>query len=455
MTSQRRLIPGGAGADHPWAATAGINLTPRLDAGARCLRACLITPGHISTNPRLAKEAHTLASAGCEVTVIACDYSAWGRAEDRAVRSTEWNVAEPVRFGPLAPPALRMRQGVRHRVARKLVALGARDERVVAAAWHPAGPDLVKAAMAIKADLYIAHYPAALPAAATAARRHGGLYAFDAEDFHLGDPPGRQEFDSQRNLTRMIEQRYLSGAAYVTAASPDIAEAYVESYGITRPSVLLNVFPRAEAPPAPTERGAAIPRPSLYWFSQTIGPDRGLECAVEAVAAARSRPHLYLRGQFALGYETMLDALAGSLGCRDRVHFLAPAPPSEMVQLATQYDVGLASEIGHTPNNKLALSNKLFTYLLAGLPAVVSDTPAQARFAADKGSCLRLFAANDAMGLAAALDELLLDPRRLAEARRAAFELGRARYNWEVESRVLLNLVERALHSAQVQPAES
>ena len=411
---------------------------------------CLITPGHISNNPQLAKEAETLSSAGYDVTVLACDYSPWGRVVDQGFRAKSWSIVKPVHFGPLAPVAVRIKQGVRVRVARKMQKFGLRGERLALAASHPAGPELARAASRIRADLYIAHYPPALAAAAMAARRNAGVYAFDAEDFHLGDPPDRPEFDAQRRMTRAIEQKYLPGATYITASSPEIAKVYAESYGIDTPTVLLNVFPRADTPKAPTDRGCAGAEPSLYWFSQTIGPNRGLECALQAIARATSWPNLYLRGQFAAGYEADLDALARSVGCRDRLHFLDPAPPGEMVRLAAQYDLGLASEIGHTPNNERALSNKLFTYLLAGLPTIVSDTPAQAQFAVGKETCLRVYRRGDSAALAAALDYFLLDKDQLAQARHAAFELGRARYNWDVEQRTLLDTVERALSKAHV-----
>ena len=195
--------------------------------------------------------------------------------------------------------------------------------------------------MTFGADLYIAHYPAALPAAAIAAQRHGARYAFDAEDFHLGDTPDGPEYDAQRQMLRAIEGRYLPGCAYVTAASPGIADAYVEAYDIARPTVVLNVFPRAQAPIRPTPRGTAAPGPSVYWFSQTIGPDRGLECAVRAIGRAQSRPHLYLRGTPAAGFLDHLRKIASEADALDRLHVLPPAAPSEMVRLAAAYDVGL------------------------------------------------------------------------------------------------------------------
>jgi len=340
---------------------------------------------------------------------------------------------------------MRLKQGLRVRAARKLCELGAGSNSMSIAAWHPAAPELARAAARIEAKLYIAHYIAALPAAAAAAEQNSGLYAFDAEDFHLGETPESPVFDGERRLICAIESRLLPGAAYVTAASPEIADAYVETYGLKPPTVLLNVFPRAEAPKAPSAQGEASPGPSLYWFSQTIGPERGLECALRAIAEARSKPHLYLRGKFALGYDARLDRLARALNCRDRLHFLSLAPPSQMARLAAAYDVGLASEVGHTQNSERALSNKLFTYLLAGLPAVVSATLAQARFAEAKEACLHIYPRDDPKALASALDALLLDRDRLAQSRNTAFDLGQTRYNWDFEQRALLNVVGRAL----------
>ena len=174
-------------------------------------------------------------------------------------------------------------------------------------AWHQVGSDLVAAAKHVPADLYIAHYPAALPAAALAAQQHRTSYAFDAEDFHLGDLPDEPIYDVQRQRLQIIERLYLPGCAYMTAASPGIADAYVKAYATTRPTVVLNAFPKDCAPCSSTSRGAAVPGPSIYWFSQTIGPDRGLECAVRAIGQMALRPYLYLRGTPAVGF---IDRLA-------------------------------------------------------------------------------------------------------------------------------------------------
>src|SRR5262249_42904445 len=411
-------------------------------------RICLLSPAHLSTNPRLVKEADALADAGHAVTLIVGDFSLWAREADKTIISG-WCVAQNICFGPLAGLPTRVFQFLRRRAARALMAAGLRQPAIVRAAWHPIAPNLVTAARRVKADLYVAHYPPALPASAIAARLHKGLYAFDAEDFHLGDSPDGIAYTSERRMIRAIEERYLPGCAYVTAASPGIADAYVSSYRIKRPTVVLNVFPRAQAPTSPTPKGKAELCPSIYWFSQTIGPDRGLECAVRAIARARSKPHLYLRGSPAAGFLDLLARIAAEGGAADRLHILPPAPPAEMEQLAAVYDVGLLGETGHTPNRRIALTNKQFTYLLAGLAIVASAIPSHVSFAAEVGNAVRLYAVDDAEELAATLDGLFENPHALAVARAAAYALGQTRYNWDVEKSVLITQVATCLQNGR------
>lgn len=400
----------------------------------RSLRVCIVTAGHIGSNPRVVKEADALHDAGHEVSVISARVLDLVEPLDQALmRRIPWRL-ERIDLRP--PLRRRLRRVVQLCARRAYAGLGL--------AWC-AEPGLSasagivrRAACATSADLYVAHYPAALPAAAAAARLHGARYAYDAEDFHLGDWPDGPAYEIERRLVRAVEGRYLPGCAYVTAASPGIAEAYAEAYGIEGPRVVLNTFPLAHAAPAPTPRGSAQPGPSLYWFSQTIGPERGIECAVRAIGHAATRPHLYLRGTPATGFAARLMQFAREAGAAGRVHLLPPDQPDRMEALAAAYDAGLCSETGHTAARRLCLTNKLFTFLLAGIPPLLSDTPAQCRFATEAGFSDLLYPLDDPAALAQLIDRLLGNPEHLAAARMQAWRLGQERYNWERERPKLL-----------------
>lgn len=392
-------------------------------------------------NPRAVKEAQALSQAGHDVTVIATRLAQHVEEGDQDIlRDAGWRMFRL----DFSVPSRRQLPRVRQMLGRLLFAM-------TGSLWaakignHFSAPDLTAAALKVPADLYIAHYVAALPAAARAAAAHGAQYAFDAEDFHIGELPEDQRFDIDRRMIGAIEGRYLPGCAYVSADADGTANAYARVYNIPTPITVLNVFPLSHAPARAPAKSTAQPGPSVYWFSQTIGADRGLECLVRAMGQAKSRPHLYLRGTPSRGYEQVLAEIAREAGVSDRIHFLPPAVAAEMERLASIYDIGFVGEPGQSESRRVALTNKIFTYLLAGIAVIASDIPAHLALVPAMGEAMHLFKAEDPQSLATALDALLLNPATLKAARKSAWKLGQEQFNWNVERQVLLSAVERAV----------
>ena len=118
-----------------------------------------------------------------------------------------------------------------------------------------------------------------------------------------------------------------------------------------------------------------------------------------------------------------------------------------MVDACRGYDVGLSLEQTHVLNRALCLTNKAFTYMLAGLALVFTDTPGQRRLAQDIGEHTILYAPGDLDSLASGLRRWADDKSRLARARAAAWAAGKRRWHWEhpLERGVLLNAVARTL----------
>jgi glycosyltransferase involved in cell wall biosynthesis len=110
-------------------------------------------------------------------------------------------------------------------------------------------------------------------------------------------------------------------------------------------------------------------------------------------------------------------------------------------------DVGLALEPGEPLNNRLLLSNKALTYPLAGLAVAISATPGQRDFAAALGEGAVVAEPGDVETLAAGLAAWSKDRKKLARARRAAWEAARSRWHFghPEERGVLLAAVREAL----------
>lgn len=407
-------------------------------------RVCLIGPGHVASNPRLVKEADALHAAGYRVRVVSGRSHPLVERLDEALLATRPWSATRVRLGSKWE---RVPQVARHRMSARLARSGwARAPGVVAWSESELVAKLVRAAASEPADLYIGHYLPGLYAAWRAARRHGTAYGFDAEDSHIDELPDTPEHAGRRVAREALERRLLAGAAHLTASSPLIADAYERRYR-RRPVTVLNAFPLAEAPPEPVAtrylRGEG--QPTLYWFSQTVGPDRGLEPVVEALGLMRVPAELHLRGMPARGYKDDLLARAARAGGGNRIVWHDPAEPDQMIPLAAGNDLGLAVEPGHTGNNRIALSNKAFTYLLSGVPVVLSRTPAQERLAGELADAAVLIDLSRPNEVAPRLDALLSDRSALARRRETARRLGRERYNWEFERQAFLASVQHAL----------
>lgn len=382
--------------------------------------------------------------------VLCGHWAPWATQMDRKLLvSRRWS-CRYVDGDPVTKPLAYWHTRVRHGLSRRLIRRWKFRESSLLRRWALCRilPELEREALRTPADLYIAHYPGALPAAVNAARKHKAKVGFDAEDFHTEFPALGECTSVEDCLVEEVERTFLPECDYITASSPFIAEAYENKYRIPRPTTILNVFPLSMRPASfrPTRKDRPL---RIYWFSQTIGKQRGLEDAVRAMGALPGYDiELHLQGVPATGYLNKLLELATSTGANpNKVVVHLPVPPDDLIQIAAEYDVGLALEPGRDANNKMALSNKIFVYLLAGNAVVATATKAQRLLMADIPDVGFCYEPGDVDALARCLKRWYEDRNALDRARRQAWDWGSRRYNWDIEKKKFLEVIERILRA--------
>lgn len=380
-------------------------------------RITVISAGHVSNCPRMVKAADALAAAGHVVRVVAGQHLAWAREADRELMARRtWRLV-PIEYGH---GARRLASGVAQRWARLVAREGGADV-AVALAVNRVYLDLLRAAVREPADLVYGGSAGGLAVAADAGARLACPYAIDLEDAHGLEP---LECGDRRGAAWLsaVERRAIRGARLSTTASQAIASYYAATYGI-RPLVIENVFEPLDAAPSPASARDPL---RVYWFSQTIGPGRGLEDAVDALAAADIAATLHVRGRDE-GFTAGLRARAGR---GTAIEVSPPGPPDEMVALAAGHHVGLSLERNDIPHRALCLPNKLFVYLAAGLAVAATDTPGQRPVLDTLGQAAAVVPSGDPTALAAAFRAWDADRARLTAARQQAWDAARTRWRW-------------------------
>lgn len=290
-------------------------------------------------------------------------------------------------------------------------------------------------------------------ARAVARRRAQGrpaTWVYDAHEYVAGLPiyPPR----TKRFVAAYVdlEQEYIHRADAVITVTPDLADHLRARYSLpTTPTVVMN-SPQLTTQvtlEGPDVRAACGLEPGtpLVVYSGGVTPARGIQTVVCALAelpdvhlAIVCVPHNRTRNVKALARQ------AEELGVADRLHLLDPVAPAQVSAFLASADVGIHPLV-HFGGHEFSLPNKLFEYLHAGLPLVVSDCRALARFVRDN-EVGAVFTAEEPVSCAAALRDVL--GRREALHSRIIGDEGLLDpYGWERQAASLRGLYRRLLGS--------
>ena len=218
------------------------------------------------------------------------------------------------------------------------------------------------------------------------------------------------------------------------------AEYIVRRYGIPFPTLIHNVPEMLEV-----EQGwdlherLGIPADRrILLYQGSIQEFRGIEESIEAVTLLE-RCVLVIIGY---GYHRpTLEDEVHRRGLDDRVRFFGPIPNDELLYYTASADVGLCVIRGQSLSYRWSMPNKLFEYMMAGIPVVASDFEEMGRVVREEGVGT-VCDPDDPQSIAGAVRAIIDDPD--AEARfRAATRVAITRYNWNHEEQKLLALYRR------------
>lgn len=213
-----------------------------------------------------------------------------------------------------------------------------------------------------------------------------------------------------------------------------MANAMASKYKSKKPQVIYNAFPY-QAQLQSIDKTYADPL-KLFWFSQTIGPGRGIEEFIHLLKFFRKELSLNLLGDIAADYEILLRSIMPS---QHTIVFHALVDERDLPRKIADFDIGLALELTNPPSRDYTITNKFFQYLQAGLPVIATETAGQKEII-DQQKIGIMFPQNPASGDMERLIAWVNDIESIRLARRGV-KMAALYYSWERESAKLLNLV--------------
>ncbi len=406
-------------------------------------RVCMVVKNQLWNDARVKKEALALSGAGWSVTILAFP-------EDGAPERETWNGIEVVRV----PRSGRLRASVR-----KVLDTGAARpgfwsrlrrhplKKSVGNLFHSVLYQRRLLALALKtgADVFHAHDLDALAVCAAAAWLRRARLVYDSHELWLHSTRHLEGTDRLfMFLERLAEKTLAPRADAVIAVTPGRARKMERMYPSVSPVVVANYPPEAAPEPSdPTLRKAlgAGEGDFLFLYQGVICPHRGLEQLADASAMLEGSPATVA----VLGHDAgggALRAYAGKLGPGARIVFHPPVKSEELHRYTASADAGLVLLQGSCLNHILSLPNKLFEYMMAGIPVLACDLPEIARVIRKHG-CGFIVDPADPEAVARAMRDMAADPgeaRRMGERGRAA---ALSHYTWDVSARGLLYLYSR------------
>jgi hypothetical protein len=285
-------------------------------------------------------------------------------------------------------------------------------------------------------DAFHANDWEALPVAAEAARRNNARLVFDAHEYSPLMYESNWRWMLYRSPTiKHLLREYTPIVDASTTVAPLIAERYNQEFSLN-PIVVFNAPDSIRLPSSELD-----PHNIRLIHHGSAMRDRRLEAMIETLALCDRRYSLHLMlVDHTPGYLQHLGELADELA-PDRVTFHDPVAPEEIVQRISEYDVGLYLLEPTSYNNTVALPNKFFDFIAAGLAVCVGPSPSMAELVRQYGfGCVTpSFEPCDA---AETLNRLSVDQ---LEAMQQAARQAAQQFNAEKEMGKVLELYRRLL----------
>lgn len=364
----------------------------------KIIKVCHFSSVHKDNDVRVySKECLTLAAAGFDTTLIACD----GQQASDQVKLI------------------------------KIKEKGGRLQRIFLRAFR-----VYRAALSTKADIFHFHDPELLPYGLIIKLTTRAKTIYDSHECYPEDIRNKEWLPRVLRVPiakayQLLEDLAVRRLDLVVAATPYIHKRFDH---VARRVVTVNNYPKLDEFSTDDDPLSADPSRDGICYVGAISEIRGILPFLDSLSCTDPRVKVYIAGSFA---NDAIMKLSFAHPNWSRVHYYGQVSRLQIRNIYNRSFAGIVNFL-RAPNHESSQPNKLFEYMAAGIPVIASDFPLWKEII-DPSSCGLTVDPDSPLAIANAIN-LLFKDRALAQAMgRSGSNAIATQYSWEKEGIKLIN----------------
>jgi glycosyltransferase involved in cell wall biosynthesis len=246
----------------------------------------------------------------------------------------------------------------------------------------------------------------------------------------------REGYTSFRKVVGWIEKRLMPRAAGTITTTDTRAKFFARAYGISRPLVLQNrprylVVERSERIRNDLNLQETWP---IVLYQGGLQQGRGLERIIDVAQEVKNAYFVFVGGG---RLEPKLKEQTGRLNLKDRVYFIDTVSLDDLPYYTASADIGVQAIENTCLNHFSTDSNKVFEYVMGGLPVISSNLPEIRKLMKKHGFGV-LVEAGSNNSLKEAIQQLV-DDKILRDELSRKSSTARLKLNWEDQESKLID----------------
>jgi glycosyltransferase involved in cell wall biosynthesis len=237
---------------------------------------------------------------------------------------------------------------------------------------------------------------------------------------------------------RFMDRWLVPSCDEVVTPEENRSRIYLEEFGAKRLPLTVRNCPPYRPPIEGGRLRDELGRRGIAFSSIVLyqGLVDSMRCIEEMAEASRRFDEGVVLVIIGGGHERWADP-ATALAAYERIVVLRRVPYEDLPPYTASADIGILLYRNDCRNNYYCAPNKVFEYMMMGLPLIAANYPGMLPLVEDEGVGVCVDPESPA-AIAAAVNRLAGDPHGRARMKANGLRLSRERYNWEAESGPLL-----------------